>query len=43
MFEELLQVQIATLEEILTNREKALACVDGELDKDGTAFDQECA
>ncbi|KAJ7099900.1 RNA dependent RNA polymerase-domain-containing protein [Mycena belliarum] len=41
VFEELLEAQLSEIEKITTHREKALECIDGELDAEGDAFHQE--
>ncbi|KAJ7448005.1 RNA dependent RNA polymerase-domain-containing protein, partial [Mycena latifolia] len=41
VFEELLQVQLDEIDKITTHREKALECVDGEVDAEGGGFHQE--
>ncbi|KAK0243800.1 RdRP-domain-containing protein [Armillaria nabsnona] len=42
VFESLLRKQLDDLEQIMVNRQKAIDCVDGELDSEGNDFDQEC-
>ncbi|KAJ6611459.1 RNA dependent RNA polymerase-domain-containing protein [Mycena sp. CBHHK59/15] len=41
VFEDLLQVQLEQIAQMVTNREKALACVDGDVDAEGNGFHQE--
>ncbi|KAJ6557807.1 RNA dependent RNA polymerase-domain-containing protein [Mycena capillaripes] len=41
VFEELLQMQLDQIDEITTDRQKALDCVDGEIDAEGDGFYQE--
>ncbi|CAK5274751.1 unnamed protein product [Mycena citricolor] len=41
VFEDLLRLQIEQIDDILTNRERALECVEGDLDSDGAAFFQD--
>ncbi|KAJ6583101.1 RNA dependent RNA polymerase-domain-containing protein [Mycena vulgaris] len=41
VFEELLQMQLDEIDKITTHREKALECVDGEVDAEGGGFYQE--
>ncbi|KAK0221439.1 RNA dependent RNA polymerase-domain-containing protein [Armillaria fumosa] len=42
VFESLLRKQLDDLEQIMVNRQKAIDCVDGGLDSEGSDFDQEC-
>ncbi|KAJ7269529.1 RdRP-domain-containing protein [Mycena rebaudengoi] len=41
VFEDLLNIQLEQIASIVTNREKALACVDGDVDAEGNGFYQE--
>ncbi|KAJ7723330.1 RNA dependent RNA polymerase-domain-containing protein [Mycena maculata] len=41
VFEELLQMQLDEIDKITTHREKALECVDGEVDAEANSFHQE--
>ncbi|KAJ7193016.1 RNA dependent RNA polymerase-domain-containing protein [Mycena pura] len=41
VFEELLQMQLSEIDAVTTHREKALECVDGEVDAEASGFHQE--